>query len=169
LDDAPTATASDVYTIGIQVTDDDTGSVSAATTVTVNNVAPLITTFNAPVINEDGSATISGSFTDVGTLDTHTVTINWGDGTSSAATVDSVARTFSATHQYLDDNPTATASDVYTVGIRVTDDDAGVDTRLTTVTVNNINPVLGGCNEQFAQLWSCVYGDRCSHDRRFVF
>ncbi len=73
----------------------------------------MIVSYNAPVINEDGTATISGSFSDVGSLDTHTVTISWGDGTTSSASVDPVARTFTANHQYLDDALSAAASDVY--------------------------------------------------------
>ncbi|APZ93269.1 PKD domain-containing protein [Fuerstiella marisgermanici] len=142
LDDDPTATATDVYNIGITVEDDDTGSNSAAASVTVNNVAPIIQSFNAPVINEDGTATITGSFTDVGTLDTHEVTITWGDGTSSAATVDPLARTFTASHQYLDDDPTATATDVYNIGITVEDDDSTSNSAATIVTVHNVAPTL---------------------------
>ncbi len=146
LDDALSAAASDVYSIGITVTDDDTGSVSAATTVTVNNVDPVIVSYNAPVINEDGTATISGSFSDVGSLDTHTVTISWGDGTTSSASVDPVARTFTANHQYLDDALSAAASDVYSIGITVTDDDTGTVSAATTVTVNNVDPVIVSYN-----------------------
>ena len=39
--------------------------------------------------------------------------------------MDQAARTFAATHQYKDDNPTGTASDVYTITGTVTDDDGG--------------------------------------------
>ncbi len=100
----------------------------------------MIVSYNAPVINEDGTATVSGSFSDVGSLDTHTVTISWGDGTTSSASVDPVARTFTANHQYLDDALSAAASDVYSIGITITDDDTGSVSAATTVTVNNVAP-----------------------------
>jgi hypothetical protein len=145
-DDNPTNSASDVYDIGVTVTDDDTGSDFAATTVTVNNVAPVIEDVNAPVIDENGTATITGRFTDIGLLDTHTVQITWGDGTRSPAVVDPATRTFTASHQYRDDNPTNSASDVYDIGVTVTDDDTGSDFAATTVTVNNVVPVIEDVN-----------------------
>lgn len=144
VDDNPTGTASDAYTIGVTATDDDGGvSAAASTTVTVNNVAPdtVAIALSETTINEDGSVTVTGSFADVGSADTHTVSIDWGDG--SAATVLSFTggeRTFSATHKYLDDNPTGTGSDVYTVAATVTDDDGGVGSASAEVTVNNVAP-----------------------------
>ncbi len=142
LDDNPTDTSNDDYTIGVTVTDDDIGRDVASTTVIVNNVAPVIETVNAPVIDEDGTATITGTFTDVGKLDTHSVVISWGDGTTSDATVDPTSLTFTASYQYLDDKPTDTASDVYEIGVTLTDDDFGTATANTSVTVNNLNPVI---------------------------
>jgi uncharacterized delta-60 repeat protein len=148
LDDNPTATASDAYSISVAVSDDDTGSDSAGTTVTVNNVAPVITSVNASgPINENDSTTVSGTFTDPGTQDTHTVVIAWGDG-SPATTINLAAGvlTFSASHTYLDDNPTATASDTYNISVSVSDDDTGSNSAGTTVTVNNVAPVITSVN-----------------------
>ena len=67
--------ADDVATrnIGLRVTDSHGETDVATTTLTVNNVDPVIQTVNAPVIDENGTATISGSFTDVGSLDTHLI------------------------------------------------------------------------------------------------
>ena len=124
----------------------DSGTDQAKIDITVNNIDPVIVSVNAPLINEDGTATVTGSFTDVSTLDTHTAVIDWGDGTTSNATIDPVSRTFSADHQYLDDNPTGTGSDVYTIGVTLTDDDTGTDTASTTVTVNNLDPVIASVN-----------------------
>src|SRR5262249_18849571 len=78
------------------------------TTVTVNNVAPsnLVITPSLTNFNEGTTITLSGSFVDPGTLDTHTVTINWNDG--SANTVLNLAAgvlTYSTTHLYADDRP----------------------------------------------------------------
>ncbi len=52
-------------------------------------MAPVITSLsvNNAVINEDGSVTISGTFTDVGTQDTHAVSIDWGSGETSSVAV----------------------------------------------------------------------------------
>ena len=59
-------------------------SQSESILVTTNNVAPVIHDSDLSVsqtsFNEGATTTLSGSFTDPGTLDTHTVTIDWGDG-----------------------------------------------------------------------------------------
>ncbi|MEX1028185.1 MAG: Ig-like domain-containing protein [Candidatus Paceibacterota bacterium] len=135
------------FTLNVSATATEAATTQTATVneplnVTVDNVDPVIQSVNAPVINENGIATISGSFTDVGTLDTHTVEIDWGEGTTSPATVDPIARTFTANHQYLDDGPTGTPSNVYAIGVTLTDNDEGMDTASTTVTVNNVDPAL---------------------------
>jgi len=114
--------------------------------VTVNNVAPSgVTVTSTPgTINENDSIVLNGSFSDPGTPDTHTVVIDWGDG--SPTTTLSLAAgllTFSASHQYMDDNPTGTSSDVYSISVSVTDDDAGSGSAGTSVTVNNVAPVVG--------------------------
>lgn len=139
LDDNPTRTATAFYDVMATVTD-DVGSVITQSKVTVNNLAPENLTLNAPVISENGTATVIGSFTDVGTLDTHDVVIDWGDGTTSIASVDPMTRTFMADHQYLDDSPTGSASDVYDITATVTDDDGGSVAVQSTVTVNNLAP-----------------------------
>ncbi len=110
--------------------------------IEVNNVDPVIVDLNAPIINEDGSAQITGIVQDTGSLDTHEVTIDWGDGTSMPVVINPVTGGFAVSHQYLDDNPTGTPSDSYTIGVTVTDDDLGTSTATTTVTVNNLAPLI---------------------------
>jgi len=140
LDDNPTGTASDVYNVGVTVSDDDTGLASAGATVTVNNVAPSITSLTAANINEGQSTTLNVSFSDPGTQDIHTVTIDWGDGKSQTMTLALGARSFSAAHSYPDDNPTGTPSDLYTITVTVADDDTGSDTEAVAITVSNVAP-----------------------------
>ncbi len=142
LDDVPTSTPVDINTITATITASD-GTDSDSTTATVTNLAPAFVSVTSATINENGTATITGSFTDPGTLDTHTIVVTWGDTSTSLATINP-DRTFTASHQYLDDNPTGTASDVYAVSLSLTDDDTGTATpAVTTITVNNVAPVVG--------------------------
>lgn len=130
------------YTVTVTVEDDDLGVGSDTVTVTVNNVAPVVTLTGDAVL-ENGFATVSGTFTDVGILDTHSVEVDWGgsEGTSPA-TVDQLAGTFTASHQYLDDDPSGTSLDVYSITASATDDDGGVGTASASVEVTNVAPVI---------------------------
>lgn len=141
LDDAPTGTPSDVYTVTVTVTDKDGGVGNASTTITVNNVAPAITATGS-TIDENGTATVTGTITDPGTLDTFSVVIGWGEGAPQSYSYPAGSTSFSESHQYLDDNPTATASDDYTISVTVTDDDTGIGNGNATVTVNNVAPAV---------------------------
>ena len=151
LDDNPTGTAVDLMPINVIVTDDDGGSDAGGTTVEVTNVAPELAFDPVMAIDENGVATLTGTITDPGTLDTFTLAINWGDGLSpdnvesySFGASATGSQTFTLTHQYLDDNPTATASDTYTINATVTDDDTGVGSDAETVLVRNVDPTLSG-------------------------
>jgi hypothetical protein len=137
-------TASDNYSVALNVTDDDTGTSGPYNaTVTVNNVAPVLSNVTlTPSINEGDSVTLSGDWTDPGTLDTFTLTVNWGEGTPQVYNFGAGAHHFSVTHTYLDDNPTNTSSDVYTVNLTLADDDTGSDSTSKQTTVNNVPPVL---------------------------
>jgi uncharacterized delta-60 repeat protein len=132
--------------VTITATDSFGATATTTFTYTVLNVAPSNVSLglSATLISENGSTTLSGSFADPGILDTHTITINWGDG--SLNTVINIAAgvtSFSGiSHQYLDDNPTGTSSDVYTISVTVADDDTGSVSGSTSVTVNNVAPTL---------------------------
>ena len=137
LDDNPTGDPTNDYTVTVTVSDDDTGTDSAMQTVTVDNVAPEITFFSVTTpINEDGIATLQLAFDDPGILDTFTVDIDWGDGTAiETINLGAGETSLETTHKYLDDNPTGTLSDDYSVTVTVTDDDTGSDMAMQTVTV----------------------------------
>ena len=133
-DDDPTGTSSDNYTITVSVSDpaEAAASTSATSTINIANALPSVTgvTITRPGIPgavsqilENEEVVLTGSYSDPGLRDTHTVTIDWGDGSSSNATVNALTRTFTARHRYLDDNPSGTAIDTYAIGITVTDDD----------------------------------------------
>ncbi len=87
-----------------------------------------------------------GTFTDPGTLDTHTVDIDWGDGsTHTVLSLTLGARTFGASHLYVDDD----ADDTYVIMVTVVDDDTGGSAANKAIVVNNIapNPTLVGPND----------------------
>lgn len=145
LDDNPTSTPLDINTIKVRVFDAAGKSTSATAQVTVKNVAPtnLVLIPTRATIFENQTAELTLRFKDIGTLDTHTVQVDWGDGSAieqfdEASSVSPMA--FS--HQYLDDDPTATFSDVYQVNVTVTDDDGGQSLVTTPVRVLNIQPSL---------------------------
>ena len=93
-------------------------------TITVDNVVPEIASLSVePVINEHGVATLSGTFFDPGLLDTHTVTVHWGDGSQETLQLGGAERSFVLSHRYLDDAPTGTPQDAYDVEVLLSDDD----------------------------------------------
>ena len=94
------------YRIVLTATDKDNASTTAEQTITVDNVAPVVTSVqsSSEVLETraaDGNVTISGALTDAGILDSHIVLVDWGDGSAaSAAVVDPAERTFTAHHEY---------------------------------------------------------------------
>src|SRR5262249_38900474 len=107
LDDNPTGTPQDSYAIGLTLTDDDTGQATAAASTLVKNLAPAWpprgpSSTSAGPAREGEPVTISGTFADAGTLDTHTVTVDWGDGISAPAALTEAggSGSFTAQHAY---------------------------------------------------------------------
>jgi hypothetical protein len=122
------------YTVTLTVTDrlNLTGTQSAALTAT--NVAPTatITGLGRPhplfILAGDG-LTLSGNFSDPGVLDHHTVTWNFGDGSSTTTAFGAGGSAlFSANHAFA-------APGTYVVTLTVTDDDDGIGTAQMTVIV----------------------------------
>ena len=123
-----TLTVNDIggdVTAATAITDDDD------TTVTVLNVPPTVTAVGDNIV-EGGLATVSATFVDPGTLDTHTASILWGDG-SPAQPVTVMALALGVTHVYGDNG-------AYAVTVTVTDDDGGSGADAVVVTVTNLNP-----------------------------
>ena len=131
LDDNPSGTASDTYAITATLTDNDSGSDMATASVQVNNIAPVITNLVSSASDVGDAAerklvTVTGTFTDVGTLDTHIATIDWGDGTTSEAiiTESNGSGSLSNSHKY-------TSGGIYEVKVSLSDDDNGTATEAT--------------------------------------
>jgi hypothetical protein len=85
--------------------------------------------------NEASPVTINRTFTDAGKPDTHSAIIDWGDTTSSPATVTSASGvgSLSATHTYADDGS-------YTIQITLDDDDTGQVIDTLSAAIANVDP-----------------------------
>ncbi len=157
------------HTVKGRIIDKDGGFTDYTTTITINNVAPELVNIvvDDATINEGQTATITMTIDDPGTLDTFEVDVDWKDGgpvdtilglgsTNTSGTVggtayqwDAQTRELTVSHLYADDNPTATASDLYTVVLAVRDDDLGATGPYNVdVTVSNVRPVLVVADDQ---------------------
>ena len=115
----------------------------AGLSVTVNNVAPQLSNVQVTSsVDENGTVSLSGDIVDPGTQDTFTLVMDWGEGAPETFTYGAGTTSFSETHQYLDDNPTRTASDTYNISLTLTDDDTGQDTGQVSTVVNNVDPLI---------------------------
>ena len=120
------------------------GSVAAATSVVVKDLAPVakpIVGLAAAVRGQ--SLNFADAFTDAGVLDTHTAVFKWGDGTTSAGAVTELhgAGSIAASHLFK-------ASGTYVVSLTITDKD-GLSTTVTqSVKIGSVlvepDPVYGG-------------------------
>jgi hypothetical protein len=130
LDDNPSGTAQDTYTITVNGSDDDGGQDVVTTPLTIQNVAPGL------------SADLSSSSCDEGEMvtlrvrtwdnphDNHFLSISWGDGSTPVMLYDvpmtgQTGDPLLFTHVYVDDNPTATPEDQYSIHLVFKDDDLG--------------------------------------------
>ncbi len=147
----------DPFTYAVRVNDAQGLSNIAETSVTVRNVAPRLVPNNPgePLLvvslDENFVATVAGVFEDPGN-DTHTVMIDWGDGTSvTEVAVPLGARQFTATHNYpspvpppIQESGTASAAVVYEIAVTVADQDGGVATASRELTIEEPASVLRG-------------------------
>jgi len=116
-------------------------------TVNVRNVAPVVDAGPDITIDEGGTAVLDAiAFSDAGTADTHTVSVNWGEGTTAAAAVTEtpfgppgdeagMSGSARAEHVFGDDG-------VYTATACARDDDGGEHCDTVSITVNGVDPEL---------------------------
>jgi PKD repeat protein len=147
LDDDPTGTTSDEIAVTLKVHDDDLDESGPYTAVvTVNNIRPILVVADDQTVSEGqlldlggNGAPILGLLIDSGTRDTHTATVDWGDGSGvEMATISEVAGSGAVlgSHRYRNEG-------TYTVKVVAKDDDGGVsDVGTFEVSVSDVAPTL---------------------------
>ena len=155
-----------LYTVVVQIGDDDGPLVARTLEIQVNNVAPsLVLTDDALIVDEGSTIVIPnlGVFTDPGfdnplnvsdpsngaeTVERFSYEIDWGDGSTDAGQLpatltpgrpgEATSGSIANSHRYLDND----SDNRYTITVTLSDDDGGVDIQTIEVFVNNINPTL---------------------------
>ncbi len=123
------------YVVTLTVTDTFGASTSQNLNVNVANVAPTVNARSDRTATQGTAVTLAGNFTDPGILDTHSLTWDFGDGTTAS-------NTLTPTHIY-------TTPGDYTVTLTVTDKDGAIisdtlnlsvtpTTELPTVAINDV-------------------------------
>src|SRR5262249_18703345 len=93
---------------------------------------PVLSTLATGTVSEGTPYSLSVSFTGAST--NHKVTIDWGDGVIDVIPVAPGVFAINPSHTYVDDNPTATTSDIYPISVTVEEaSGGGSDTDTTSV------------------------------------
>ena len=127
-DDDATTTAT------LTVSDGRGGSDTATVDIVVLNAPPVVTATAGPDVRLGLESHLSVSVTDAGVLDTHRVTIDWGDGNATGP--DPIDGTLDQVHTY-------SAAGTHAVQITVCDDDGGCDSDSTSLVVSPLDVSLG--------------------------
>jgi len=148
-DDYPTGTSADDFTITATVIGRD--GTHNLRILTVTNDAPHI--IGSPLdnvwTNRYARTYVAGWFSDAGWRDTHTISIDWGDGDTSSWNLWRGSRRIWKSHIY-------DAPGTYTVTLTVIDDDGGQDTQIVDIAVDHSRP--DWCNGDW---WSRSRSCRC--------
>ena len=128
------------YEIRLRVTDDGGLTHEDTATVTVANSEPRVVVVPPDAATEGSQLTLDVEFGDQGLEDTHTVTVDWGDGSEESKSepirpAEETSGNVQPSHTYADDG-------TYTVTVTVADDDGGTGTDSIQVTVTNVKPTV---------------------------
>ncbi|MGZ6972458.1 MAG: PKD domain-containing protein [Acidimicrobiia bacterium] len=138
---SPTVSCTDnaVVTATLRVSDGINAPVLSTATIQIANKAPVVTAAvpSSPLVPVGTAVSVGLNFSDAGTNDTHTASIDWGDSTTSSATVTELDGAGSVT----DSHVYAVAGN-YHVTVTVTDDNGGSASSSTDIAANGA-PTVG--------------------------
>ena len=115
------------YAVTVSVDDGHTSG-SDSFQVTVSNVAPSVLAGLDATIAAGGTLSRPGSFSDPGSLDSWTATVDYGDGSGVQPLLLGLDHSFQLLHTYA-------SAGQFTLTVTVTDDDGGAGSDTVTVTV----------------------------------
>ena len=133
------------YVVTLTATDKDNGSANTTATIEITNVDPTVT-FSGPgsgVRGQDRS--FSGSFSDPGSADTWTATVNFGDGSGDQPLTLNADKTFSFHHTYVNVG-------TYTITVTVRDDDGGIGTASRQIAISVVELQVNPCDPDTTDL-----------------
>jgi hypothetical protein len=131
----PVGNPSGLATIIVTVTDTVTNLGTTATrNLVVNNLPPTLSNVTIPPVSLGLRTFLSGNISDPGPLDTFTLVISWGDGSSQTLSLPAGTKSFRVPHVYR-------TGGTLPVVVTVFDDDNAKATASTTVHVSNIYAV----------------------------
>ena len=131
------------FLVELTVTDDDGATATDTVTVSVENEPPEVEVEPDEQDGDEGDPSISITFTDPSSVDTHNVSIVWGDGSSDR--IDDATSLLSASHNYADDG-------TFVVNVSVTDDDGGVGGDTALMNIANVAPIVVAGPDQIIEL-----------------
>jgi PKD repeat protein len=135
---AHTYTDNGNYEVTLTVTDKDGGSTQQTTTVKVDNLAPIVnlttpttttSTGSGQALNQGETLNLGVTYSDPGIKDTHTITWNFGDGTTPITGVTNPNHTF-------------IKAGTNNVTVTVTDNDGASTTKSLQIAVANLPPTI---------------------------
>ena len=124
------------YTVTVAVADNDGATGDAMLAITVHNANPIVQAGADQSVLLGQRVELDPTFTDPGVLDTHTASIDWGDGTVIPGLVTEVNGSggVSASHGYA-------SAGSHTVTITITDKDGGIGSDTLRVQADSATPV----------------------------
>ncbi len=114
--------------------------------ISISNQPPVFDVVELLPRNAPGRVTGNVQFIDPSPVETHTLTIDWGDGQQTALPGDAARRRFTEDHVYANDNPSQPAAETFVVTFTLSEDGGeSVTTKrnYTAVWRNNAPPVFG--------------------------
>jgi len=143
----------------LQAADDGGATATASVTISGANVQPTVSiggvTHDTLVLVAGQPVSFTGGFTDPGVLDTHTITLDWGDKTP-ADTYDDAA----GLHPDTTDDHAYAAPGTYTITYSVADDDGGTSSLSVKVTVESPAQALSVIDSYVGSMASLNGGEK---------